>query len=189
MDIEKLFNVAVDEMRNQQYEEAAKHFDMVVIEAGNHPDAHFYRAYCKCHVGRLGDIPNQAVLFTNAFYKYVDSLAALPSQEEKERKMDDAVKKLSELTSYFSSNGSRTMFTAPSVGLSINNAAKRMSDSCANKIKMAGIKVNATSLEQVNKSSTENKNGIKVLIGIIALGVVAWLIYEIVTWIQIGNLY
>lgn len=185
MDCEKLLAAAMSEMNNNQYEEAAKHFDMVVIESGEHAEAQFYRAYCKCHVGTLGDIPNQAVLFTNAFCKYVDDIKKDSDVSVRERKMNDAVKKLSELTSYFSSNASRTMFTAPSVGISINSAAKKMSDTCAEKIKYAGIKVDASALATVNEASKNNKNGMKILIAIIAIGVIAWLIYEIITWSQI----
>jgi len=188
MDCEKLLQAAMSEMNNNQFEEAAKHFDMVVIENGVHPDAQFYRAYCKCHVGTLGDIPNQANIFTNAFVQYVNDIKNIEDVVVREAKMKDAVNKLSELTSYFSSNAKRTMFTAPSVGISINSAAKRMTDVCANAIKNSGIKVDSVSLENVNKTSRENNNGMKILIAIVAIGVIAFIIYEIITWSQINSI-
>jgi len=80
------------------------------------------------------------------------------------------------------------MFTAPSVGISINSAAKRMTDVCANAIKNSGIKVDSVSLENVNKTSRENNNGMKILIAIVAIGVIAFIIYEIITWSQINSI-
>jgi len=188
MDLEKLFSAAVGEMKNEQYEEAAKHFDMIVVESGEHAEAQFYRAYCKCHVGRLGDIPSQAQIFTNAFCKYVDQLAELDDVELKEKKLADAIEKMSELTSYYSSNGSRTLITAPTIGFSINNAAKKMSATCTEKVKASGIKVNSATIEKASKASSENNKMRKILIGVIAVGALAWIIYEVVTWIQIGSL-
>lgn len=181
METGKILQAALDEMKNAQYEEAAKHFDMVVIESGVHPEASFFRAYCKCHVGTLGDIPNQATIFTNAFTAYIDSIKTLNDTKEKEEKMTVAIEKLSELVSYFSSNASRTWFS-PSIGMNISNATKRMTDVCVSVIKTSGIKVDAVTVGKINNASKNNNKIKKLLIGILIAGAVAFAIYEIVTW-------
>ena len=178
----------MNEMENEQYEEAAKHFDMVVIENGNDDDAFFFRAYCKCHVGKLGDIPNQTVQFTNAFCKYVDSLNNIFDEEEKKTKLKVAVEKYSELTSYYSANAKRTMFSAPSVGYSINSATKTMTDACNNKIRSCGINISNDVLEKVNTTTKENNNSKRALFILIGIGVAIFVIYEIITWIQISSI-
>ena len=185
MDYEKTLQTALNEMENAQFEEAANHFDLVVVEMGVHPEASFFRAYCKCHVGSLRDIPNQAILFTNAFSAYVNSLKTLESESEKEQKMKVAVDKLSELISFFSSNASRTQFLAPSVGISITRATKNMSDNCAKIIQTSGIKVEASALNDINTSSKNNKRMMFLLIGLGAAGVLAFIIYEVITWSRI----
>lgn len=181
METNKVLQVALDEMKQAQYEEAAKHFDMVVIESGAHPEASFFRAYCKCHIGTLGDIPNKASIFTNAFFAYVDSIKTLCDTNEKEAKMTVAIEKLSELVSYFSGNASRTWF-APSIGMNISRATKIMTDACVCAIKTSGIKVDSVTLEKINNASKDNNKIKKLLIGILVAGAVAFIIYEVVTW-------
>lgn len=187
MDCEKVLQAALNEMENNQFEEAAKHFDLVVVESGVHPEASFFRAYCKCHVGTLGDIPNQTVLFTNAFSAYVDSIKKMENTDEKEEKMKVAVDKLSELISYFTSNSSRT-FLSPTIGMSITHAAKIMADNCAKIIQDSGIKVDSSALNNVNASSKSNKKMMFVLIGIGVVAALAFIIYEVITWSSIAKI-
>ena len=73
-DLNNLMATAVSEMENGQYEEAAKHFDIIVVNDGSNYKAAFYRIYCKCYVGKLGDIPNQAINLTNAFSLFLKKL-------------------------------------------------------------------------------------------------------------------
>lgn len=69
VDYDNLFKIAFEEMEANQFEEAEKHFDMYFLKNVDEWKPAFYRAYCKCHTGKIGDIPSQATIFEGAFQK------------------------------------------------------------------------------------------------------------------------
>ena len=84
VDYDNLFKIAYDEMISNQFEEAEKHFDMYVLKNPNEWKAQFYRAYCKCHEGKIGEIPRQAQIFESAFKAAYEKIKVKENQEEKE---------------------------------------------------------------------------------------------------------
>jgi hypothetical protein len=83
-DFENLFKIACSEMESGQYAEAEKHFDSYVLKKPDEWKGLFYRAFCKCHHGRVGDIVNQANIFEGAFYKALGSILSIEDKEERE---------------------------------------------------------------------------------------------------------
>ena len=116
--------IAYDEMNSDQFEEAERHFDMYVLKNPNEWKAPFYRAYCKCHKGKIGDIPRQAQIFESAFKAAYEKIKVKENQEEKEAGLKIILTFLNEQASYFASNGQRIF------GISTVGASNRMLDNC-----------------------------------------------------------
>lgn len=132
VDYDNLFKIAYDEMISNQFEEAEKHFDMYVLKNPNEWKAQFYRAYCKCHKGKIGDIPRQAQIFESAFKAAYEKIKVKENQEEKEAGLKIILIFLNEQASYFSSNGQRVggVFGSASVGASTIRASNQMLENC-----------------------------------------------------------
>ena len=179
INIENLMKTAIEEMKNGQHTEAAKHFDMVVINDPANIDAPFFRAYCNCYGIKLGEMSNAAIGFTNAFYRYVDSVKALQDLVQEKEKLDYAVSLLTELVSMFKLNANNTMFTAPSIGISISTAATNMNTNCRNKLINSGAKVSAEILS-INETTGQANNKTGIVLGVlVAIGVIAFILWMI----------
>ena len=131
LNLENLMKTAIEEMENGQQEEAAKHFDLIVVNNPTDIDAPFFKAYCNCFGITLGDMSNAATTFTNAFYRYVDAVKALNDPEKEKEKFDYALKLLTNLVSMYKLNSKRNMFSTPSIGLGISAAASTSADTFA----------------------------------------------------------
>ena len=62
-----LVNIAFDEMMSSQYEEAAGRFDKLYTQDSNDYMSYFFRAYCKSHCGKRGDVYSDSQKLTSAF--------------------------------------------------------------------------------------------------------------------------
>ena len=179
INIENLMKTAIAEMKNGQHTEAAKHFDMVVINDPANIDAPFFRAYCNCYGIKLGEMSNAAIGFTNAFYRYVDLVKALQDPVQEKEKLDYAVSLLTKLVSMFKLNANNTMFTAPSVGISISTAATNMNTNCRNKLINSGATVSAEILS-INETTGQANNKTGIVLGVlVAIGVIAFILWMI----------
>ena len=172
-----LMETAVTEMKNSQHKEAAKHFDMVVINDPSNIDAPFFRAYCNCFDIKLGEMSNAAIGFQNAFCRYVDSVKALNDPAAEKEKLDYAVSLLTGLAAMYQANAGRTMLTAPTVGLSISAAAKNMNTVCTNKLRGANVNVSAEVLTRNTNMDNSNNKMKWVLAVVIALGIVGFIVF------------
>lgn len=173
---ENLMKTAIKEMENGQHSEAAKHFDMVVINDSTNIDAPLFRAYCNCHDIKLGEMPNAAIGFTNAFYQYVDDVKALNDPTAEKEKLDYAVNLLSNLVHLYKVNASGQIMS-PTIGVSISVAARNMSKNCINKLENVNANVSAEILQFNEKCNKSNKTtmGLKILLVLVsALAFVAW---------------
>ena len=177
INMENLMNTAIQEMKDGQHAEAAKHFDMVVINDASNIDAPFFRAYCNCYDIKLGEMSNAAIGFTNAFCRYVDCVKALNDKDVEKEKLDYAVALLTTLVSFYQHNAKRTMLTAPTVGLGISAAASNMNTNCRNKLVASGANVSTTVLEQNKTQDTSNAGTMGWIILFAALGVVAFILW------------
>lgn len=173
---ENLMKTAIKEMENGQHSEAAKHFDMVVINDSTNIDAPLFRAYCNCHDIKLGEMPNVAIGFTNAFYQYVDDVKALNDPTVEKEKLDYAVNLLSELVSLYKLNANRQILT-PTLGMSISTAAMTMNQKCINKLKAVNANVSSKNI-QINENLNKSNVTAGVLLGILAvLGAIAFVVW------------
>ena len=66
-DKKNLVNIAFDEMNSNQYEEATVHFDKLYLQDSNDYMSYFFRAYCKSHCGKRGDVYADSQKLTSAF--------------------------------------------------------------------------------------------------------------------------
>lgn len=179
---DKVMQTAFIEMNNGQHTEAAKHFDMVVINDPTNIDAPFYRAYCNCFDITLGEMPNAAIKFTNAFYRYVDDIKQLNNPEFERQKLDYAVELLTTLVSMYQSNSKSTMLTAPSVGLSISNAASTMNTNCKNKLLSVGANVSTTMMQRNEQFAKSNGSTNAVLFALVGIGAVLFVASIVWIW-------
>ena len=179
INMENLMKTATEEMKNGQHTEASKHFDMVVINDPTNIDAPFFRAYCNCYGIKLGEMSNAAVSFTNAFYRYVDAVKALQDPAQEREKLDYAVLLLTELALMFAHNANNQMFSAPSLGISISNAATTMNTNCRNKLANAGVTVSAEVLATNEATGQENKKTGIILGVLVAIGVISFILWMI----------
>ena len=62
-----LVTIAYDEMKSNQYEEAASHFDKLYTMDASDYMSYFFRAYCKSYCGRRGDVYPDAQTLSSAF--------------------------------------------------------------------------------------------------------------------------
>lgn len=62
-----LVKIAFDEMISSQYEEAAGRFDKLYTQDPNDYMSYFFRAYCKSHCGKRGDVYAASQKLTSAF--------------------------------------------------------------------------------------------------------------------------
>ena len=62
-----LVNVAFDEMKSSQHEEAANHFDQLYVKDSTNYMAFYFRAYNKSFLGKRGDVYPDAQTLTSAF--------------------------------------------------------------------------------------------------------------------------
>lgn len=177
LNIENLMNTAIQEMKNGQHSEAAKHFDMVVINDASNIDAPFFRAYCNCYDIKLGEMANAAINFTNAFYRYVDAVKALNDLEIEKEKLDYAVELLTTLVSFYQHNAKRNMLTTPSIGLGISTAASNMNTNCKNKLTNVGANVSAEVMASNQTQAKSNSGTLGCLIFAVALGIVAFVLF------------
>lgn len=179
LNIENLMKTATEEMKNGQHSEAAKHFDMVVINDASNIDAPFFRAYCNCYDIKLGEMSNAAIGFTNAFYRYVDAVKALNDPTIEKEKLDYAVTLLTELVSMYKLNAKNTMFTAPSIGMNISTAATNMNNNCRTKLTNSNANV-STEVMATNEENNQanNKTGLilAALVGVGAIIFILWMI-------------
>ena len=179
INIENLMKTAVAEMENGQHTEAAKHFDMVVINDSGNIEAPFFRAYCNCYDIKLGEMSNAATNFTNAFYRYVDAVKALKDAALEKEKLNYAVKLLTKLVSMYQLNAKNQMFSTPSIGISISTAATNMNASCRSKLTSVNANVSAEVLA-ANEENSQGNNKLGIILGIIvAVGVVAYILWMI----------
>lgn len=179
LNIENLMKTAIEEMKNGQHSEAAKHFDMVVINDASNIDAPFFRAYCNCYDIKLGEMANAAIGFTNAFYRYVDAVKALNDPNIEKEKLDYAVVLLTELVSMYKLNAKNQMFTTPSIGISISTAATNMNNNCRNKIlnSNANISEDVLAVNEANNKAN-NKTGL-ILAALVAVGAIIFILWMI----------
>lgn len=179
LNLENLMKTAIEEMKNGQHTEAAKHFDMVVINDASNIDAPFFRAYCNCYDIKLGEMSNAAIGFTNAFYRYVDAVKALNDPIIEKEKLDYAVELLTELVSMYKLNAKNQMFTTPSIGITISTAATNMNNNCRNKLTNVGANVFAEvlSANETNNQSN-NKTGL-ILAALVAIGAIIFILWMI----------
>ena len=179
MNIENLMRTAIEEMKNGQHSEAAKHFDMVVVNDASNIDAPFFRAYCNCYGIKLGEMSNATINFTNAFCRYVDAVKALNDPTVEREKLDYAIVLLTELVSMYKLNAKNQMFTTPTIGMTISAAATNMNTNCRNKLinSNANVSAEVMALNEVNIQSN-NKTG-KILGILIAVGVVLFILWMI----------
>ena len=180
---ENLITTAVNEMKNGQYKEAGDHFDLVVINDATNIDAPFFRAYCRCYNITLGQMPNAAINFTNAFCLYMDNLVKIDDEEERKAKADFAVKLLTTLVNMYSSNARRTMLTAPTVGYSISSAAKNMNTTCMNKLRGSNISISENTKNENDAKSQSNSSSKAWLFILIAIGAIAFIVSMIFIYI------
>lgn len=145
--VESLMSVAIQEMKNGQHTEAAKLFDMVVINDASNIDAPFFRAYCNCYDIKLGEMPNATIGFTNAFYRCVDDVKALNDPKIEKEKLNGAVHLLTLLVSYFQHVSKTNMISAPTTGRLISTAALIMNRNCIDKLISARANVSAEVLK------------------------------------------
>ena len=179
LNLENLMKTAMDEMENGQHTEAAKHFDMVVINDASNIDAPFFRAYCNCFDIKLGEMSNAAIGFTNAFYRYVDAVKALNNPDVEKEKLDYAVTLLTELVSMYKLNAKNQMFSTPSIGITISSAATNMNNNCKNKLINSGANVSQEVME-INEANNQANNKTGMILGIlVAIGVVAFILWMI----------
>ena len=179
LNIENLMKTAIEEMKNGQHTEAAKHFDMVVINDATNIDAPFFRAYCNCYDIKLGEMANAAIGFTNAFYRYVDAVKALNDPNIEKEKLDFAVVLLTELVSMYKLNAKNQMFTTPSIGISISTAATNMNNNCRNKLlnSNANISEDVLAVNEANNKAN-NKTGL-ILAALVAVGAIIFILWMI----------
>lgn len=179
LNIENLMKTAVEEMKNGQHAEAAKHFDMVVINDATNIDAPFFRAYCNCYDIKLGEMANASIGFTNAFCRYVDAVKALNDPDVEKEKLDYAVLLLTELVSMYKLNAKNTMFTAPSIGIGISTAATTMNSNCRAKLTNTNANV-SEELMSVNEANSQsnNKTGL-FLAALVAIGAIIFVLWMI----------
>ena len=179
LNIENLMKTAIEEMKNGQHSEASRHFDMVVINDASNIDAPFFRAYCNCYDIKLGEMANAAIGFTNAFYRYVDTVKALNDPAIEKEKLDYAVSLLTELVAMYKLNAKNTMFTAPSIGMGISTAATNMNNSCRAKLVNSNANVSAEvmSVNEANNQSN-NKTG-AILAAFIVIGAIAFILWMV----------
>ena len=85
---------------------------MLVINDTSNIDAPFFRAYCNCYDIKLGEISNAAIGFTNAFYRYVDSVKALNDTIVEKEKLDYAVTLLTELIAMYKLNVKNNVYSS-----------------------------------------------------------------------------
>jgi len=62
-----LINIAFDELESEQYEDAVTHFDQLYVKDSNDYMSYFFRAYCKSHCGKRGDVYPDSQKLTSAF--------------------------------------------------------------------------------------------------------------------------
>lgn len=169
--LENLMATAISEMENGQHEEAAKHFDLIVINDGSNYKAAFYRTYCKCFIGKLGDIPNQAINLTNAFSLLLQKVQNV-DEKERESCIKDALTKISKVSEHFSHNAQRTMFTAPTVGMNINKASKEMYNNCIALAKKYNVILDVETQNKLTNAANKSNNSGKALLFIIIIGAI-----------------
>lgn len=177
INLENLMRTAVEEMKNGQHSEAAKHFDMVVINDAENIEAPFFRAYCNCYDIKLGEMANAAIGFTNAFYRYVDAVKALNDPAKEREKLDYAVVLLGKLVATYNLNAKNQMFTAPTISATISTAATNMNNNCRNKLINVNANVSAEGMSSIEENSQSN-NKIGCIIGaLIAVGIVVFILW------------
>ena len=181
LNIENLMKTAIEEMKNGQHTEASKHFDMVVINDATNIDAPFFRAYCNCYDIKLGEMENAAVGFTNAFYRYVDAVKVLNDQIVEKEKLDYAVMLLTELISMYKINAKNTMFTAPSIGITISTAAKNMNKNCRAKLKNNNANISAEVMAANDANNKANNKTGLILAALIGVGTIIFILW-IISW-------
>lgn len=179
LNIENLMKTAIEEMKNGQHTEAAKHFDMVVINDATNIDAPFFRAYCNCYDIKLGEMSNAAIGFTNAFYRYVDAVKALNDPAIEKEKMDYAVTLLTELVSMYKLNAKNQMFTTPSIGITISTAATNMNNNCRNKLSNVNANISAEVIA-ANEANNQANNKTGLILGaLVAIGAIIFILWMI----------
>lgn len=169
VNIENLMKTAVAEMNNGQYDEAAKHFDMVVIYDPENIEAPLFRAHCNCYGGTLGDMPNFAIKFTNAFCRYVDDVQELDDPITKKKKIADAYQLLSKQCNHYIYNVNQH----PTVTSTLSST-KDMYYTCVEKLKSEDIELSDEILEnmsEIEKSISPNAaSNILTFIGLLLIG-------------------
>ena len=177
LNTENLMKTAIQEMENGQHTEAARHFDMVVVNDASNIDAPFFRAYCNCYGIKLGEMSNAAIGFTNAFYRYVDAVKALNDPIAEKEKFDYAVKLLTELVSMYQLNAKRNMLTTPTIGLGISTAASNMNTNCRNKLSNVGALVSSNVLETNKAQDSSNSSTMGWLVLAVVGGAIAFVLW------------
>lgn len=179
VNIENLMKTAIMEMENGQHSEASKHFDMVVISDSSNIDAPFFRAYCNCYDIKLGEIPNAAISFTNAFCRYVDSVKALCNPALEKEKLDYAVALLTQLVSMFQVNAKNEMWIAPSLSMKISRVATAMNDDCRNKLNRVAGNVSYEVMKNNEAGNKSNKTTGYIIAALIAIGIILYILWMI----------
>ncbi len=174
-----IFQTALKEMNSDQYEEAEKHFDMVALQNPNNWRAPFFRAYCKCHHGRVGDIPSQSELFEGAFQRALNEILKLPV-EQQEGYLNLILSFLAKQTKYFIGNGNNVggIFGSQTVGISVVSAANNMATKCLNAVRTR-TNINEYNNQQFRDVQavleTGKKASNKLVLLFIALGIISFL--------------
>lgn len=180
VDYDNLFKLAFEEMESDQYEEAEKHFDMYFLKNVDEWKPAFFRAYCKCHTGRIGDIPSQAGIFEGAFQKAYNKIMKIENENERIAGLCILIEYLNKQADYFISNGKRVggLFGSATVGINTISAANSMLKYCTSVIKPACA--NKRYLLKEFKNLESNKKGNNAIIIIVVIAVVAGILWWII---------
>lgn len=180
IDYDNLFKIAFEEMEANQFEEAEKHFDMYFLKNVDEWKPAFYRAYCKCHTGKIGDIPSQATIFEGAFQKAYNKIMKIENENEKIAGLSILINYLNMQVDFFISNGKRVggFFGSATVGISTVNAANSMLKYCTSVIKPACT--NKRYLLKEFRNLESNKKGRTAIIIIVIIAILAAIIWRII---------
>jgi len=179
-----LFKTAFDEMQNGQYLEAERHFDMYVLKCPSDWRGFFYRTYCKCHTGKVGEIPRQAQDFEGAFIRALNEIIKMQDEEQKVASLNIIISYLNEQANYFIYNGKRVggVFGSATVGLSTVSASKKMLKNCTTIVKPYCVNSPAllTKLSDSDETLKKGNNTVFIIIGIAILVFALSIIYVLI---------
>ena len=189
VNVENLMKTAIAEMENGQHSEAAKHFDLVVINDSENIEAPFYRAYCNCYDIKIGDMPNAATNFTSAFCRYVNEVKKLNDPAAEKEKFEKAATMLKSLLENYEFNGLNVFLTSRKVALSVFEAARMMGGNCRNKLESVNANVSADTMEAIAKIYKSLKGRETASEGYIILGIILAVAAAVGWFVYMSNIF